>query len=208
MQWSLLMGDVFVTVLAYRKFFPNCAWRASICVGENCGGGRPRRQAKPWESPRLAPPLRQHAGPARRRSPYLSSKRVPATQSNSPAAVRFCPPLDDGPSAAGRVAGPPTDHGELPAGRIAVLAQLGVSPPALTTDQAPLAVLKFPPLTAAQSPLAVLNCPPLTDAKPPLIVLMKPTTNPPKLEKLCPSPTTTLCEPVRMSGPPISRGSL
>jgi hypothetical protein len=24
-QRSLLMGDVFVTMLAYRKFFPNCA---------------------------------------------------------------------------------------------------------------------------------------------------------------------------------------
>jgi hypothetical protein len=40
------------------------------------------------------------------------------------------PPADYGPAAAGRVAGPPTDHGELPAGRIAVLAQLGVAPPA------------------------------------------------------------------------------
>jgi hypothetical protein len=27
-QQALLMGDVFVTMLAYRKFFPNCAWRA------------------------------------------------------------------------------------------------------------------------------------------------------------------------------------
>ena len=24
------MGDVFVTVLAYRKFLPNCAWRAYL----------------------------------------------------------------------------------------------------------------------------------------------------------------------------------
>jgi hypothetical protein len=24
------MGDVFVTMLAYRKFFPNCAWRAYV----------------------------------------------------------------------------------------------------------------------------------------------------------------------------------
>jgi hypothetical protein len=24
------MGDVFVTMLAYRKFFPNCAWRANM----------------------------------------------------------------------------------------------------------------------------------------------------------------------------------
>jgi hypothetical protein len=24
------MGDVFVTMLAYRKFFPNCAWRAIL----------------------------------------------------------------------------------------------------------------------------------------------------------------------------------
>jgi hypothetical protein len=28
-QRSLLMGDVFATMLDYRKFFPNCAWRAS-----------------------------------------------------------------------------------------------------------------------------------------------------------------------------------
>jgi hypothetical protein len=24
------MGDVFVTMLAYRKFFPNCAWKAYL----------------------------------------------------------------------------------------------------------------------------------------------------------------------------------
>jgi hypothetical protein len=24
------MGDVFVTMLAYRKFFPNCAWKAEL----------------------------------------------------------------------------------------------------------------------------------------------------------------------------------
>jgi hypothetical protein len=29
-QRSLLMGDVFVTMLAYRKFFPTCAWRAKL----------------------------------------------------------------------------------------------------------------------------------------------------------------------------------
>jgi hypothetical protein len=26
------MGDVFVTMLAYRKFFPNCAWKASFVI--------------------------------------------------------------------------------------------------------------------------------------------------------------------------------
>jgi len=31
-QQSLLMGDVFVTMLAYRTFFPNCAWRAKLVV--------------------------------------------------------------------------------------------------------------------------------------------------------------------------------
>jgi hypothetical protein len=29
-QRSLLMGDVFVAMLAYRKFSPNCAWRAML----------------------------------------------------------------------------------------------------------------------------------------------------------------------------------
>jgi hypothetical protein len=28
-QWSLLMEDLFMTFLACRKFFPNCAWRAN-----------------------------------------------------------------------------------------------------------------------------------------------------------------------------------
>ena len=26
------MGDVFVTTRAYRKFFPNCAWRANYAI--------------------------------------------------------------------------------------------------------------------------------------------------------------------------------
>jgi hypothetical protein len=26
------MGDVFVTILAYRTFFPNCAWRAILQI--------------------------------------------------------------------------------------------------------------------------------------------------------------------------------
>jgi hypothetical protein len=32
-QRSLRMGDVFVTMLAYRKFVPNCAWRAEMAEG-------------------------------------------------------------------------------------------------------------------------------------------------------------------------------
>ena len=72
------------------------------------------------------------------------------------------------------------------------------SPP-LTEAPSPLAVLSSPPLTDAKAALAVLNPPPLTDAKSPLISLKRPTTSPPKREKLCCCPTTTLCEPVRMS---------
>jgi hypothetical protein len=29
---SPLMGDVFVAMLAYRKFSPNCAWRAILWI--------------------------------------------------------------------------------------------------------------------------------------------------------------------------------
>jgi len=57
-----------------------------------------------------------------------------------------------------------------------------------------------PPLTEEKSPLAVLKLPPLTEVYCPLISLKRPTTNPPKLEKLSSFPTTMLCEPVRLSG--------
>jgi hypothetical protein len=43
-QRSLLMGDVFVTMLAYRKFFPNCAWRAMLGLSRVEGFIRPLRR--------------------------------------------------------------------------------------------------------------------------------------------------------------------
>src|SRR5262245_59968371 len=73
------------------------------------------------------------------------------------------------------------------------------SPPPLTEAAFPLAVLSRPPLTEAEYSLAVLRFPPLTEANGPLIPFNKPTTNPPKLEKFSYLPTTTLCEPVRLS---------
>src|SRR5215470_15521998 len=71
--------------------------------------------------------------------------------------------------------------------------------PPVTEAASPLAVLLAPPLSEAQRPLAVLPIPPLTEANCPLISFRSAMTNPPKLEKLCPDPTTTLCEPVRVS---------
>jgi hypothetical protein len=41
------MGDVFVTMQAYRKFFPNCGWRA---IMQSAGQAKDR-------SPATAPPL-------------------------------------------------------------------------------------------------------------------------------------------------------
>jgi hypothetical protein len=83
----------------------------------------------------------------------------------------------------------------------AALAPLAVlSTPPLTEDKSPLAVLpKPPPLTEEKLPLAVLLLPPLTEANTPLISFRWPTTSPPKLEKLLNLPTTTSCEPVRLS---------
>jgi hypothetical protein len=44
------MGNVFVAMLPYRKFFPNCAWRAAlhaagctkVCVEQASGAQRER----------------------------------------------------------------------------------------------------------------------------------------------------------------------
>jgi hypothetical protein len=83
---------------------------------------------------------------------------------------------------------------------------LFIIPPLIEPARAS-AVFSIPPLIEAKSPLAVFVCPPLTEAKWPLISLPAPTTNPPKLEKLFPSPNTTLCEPVRVFLPP-ERNSL
>jgi hypothetical protein len=44
---------------------------------------------------------------------YSSSTRLPATQSNSPSAVRLRPPLAEGLSITGRVIFFPADHGTL-----------------------------------------------------------------------------------------------
>jgi hypothetical protein len=44
-QRFLLMGDVFVTMRAYRKFFPNCAWRARYA---SRGIRTMREQKVPW----------------------------------------------------------------------------------------------------------------------------------------------------------------
>ena len=49
----------------------------------------------------------------------------------------------------------------------------------------------------------MLPLPPQTEANLPMISFPWPTTNPPKLEKLCRLPTTTLCEPVRVFGLPL-----
>ena len=125
-------------------------------------------------------------------TPYSSSNRRPATQSTSPAAVRFCPPLteENSPLAVlpqgGQISAPPAHRRGLAAGPVAaspahrreatvgyvevppahrgVLAAGRVASPPLTEDESPLAVLYRPPLTERLIPLAVLRSPPLTTA--------------------------------------------
>jgi hypothetical protein len=106
-----------------------------------------------WAHTNPAPPLNIVAPGAYLASDgsYSSSKRGPATQSNSPGAIRWCPPLTAAKS---------------------LLASLPCPP--LTEETAPLAVLKLPSLTAVANPLAVLMNPPLTTASPPLAVLETP----------------------------------
>jgi hypothetical protein len=51
-QWSLLIGNLAMTMRAYRKFFSNCAWRARI------DGFPPRRQLTEislWEAGAVKP---------------------------------------------------------------------------------------------------------------------------------------------------------
>ena len=47
------------------------------------------------EDPASFTPVGNSVGSPRQPGAYSSSKREPATQSNSPAAVRFCPPLTE-----------------------------------------------------------------------------------------------------------------
>jgi hypothetical protein len=131
---------------------------------------------------RIAAPAADHGKEAAGRI----TRRLPADEVAAPAA-------DHGGVAAGRVDISPAGPGDHPAGR--------VDAPAANGGGVVAGRVTCPPLTAAAKPLAVLNCPPLTTAKSPQISLLKPTTNPPKREKLCSSPTTTLCEPVRMLSP-------
>jgi hypothetical protein len=103
--------------------------------------------------------------------------RPPLTEENKPLAVFTAPPLAQACSLLAVFRNPP-----------------------LTEDSSPLAVLPAPPLIEDQFPLATLPAPPLTEENLPRMSLAWPTTHPPKLEKLCRVPTTTLCEPVRMLG--------
>ena len=102
------------------------------------------------------------AGRPHRPASLLGNSTAPADEEKAPLAVFADPPLT------------------------AALKSLAVlmNPP-LTAVSKPLAVLVNPPLIAAKAPLAVFSIPPLTEAKSPLIVLKRPTTIPPKREKLC-----------------------
>jgi hypothetical protein len=143
--------------------------------------------------------------------PYCAAKRGPAAQLNVSGAVRLSPPLTDETAPLAVLPDPPLTEAKSPLAAFScpplteAMSPLAVfSNPPLTEERNPLAVLPTPPLTEDSSPLAVFSRPPLTEANDPLISLTKPTTKPPKLEKLSPSPTTTLWEPVRMS---LQKGS-
>jgi hypothetical protein len=159
-------------------------------------------------------PMRQRNpidGPNPRKPKTVSTSRLargdhwllltpPPTQDLSPLAIFKSPLLSVAAKLLAVLLFPPLTGAAWP---LAVLP----SPPQ-TVEKSPLAVLTFSALTVAPKPLAVFCCPPLT-AKLPLIVLSRPITNPPKREKLCHMPTTTLCEPVRtFSSNSPWRGSL
>jgi hypothetical protein len=118
--------------------------------------------------------------------------RPPLTEENKPLAVFSLPPLTEENKPLAVFTAPPL-------AQACSLLAVFRNPP-LTEDSSPLAVLPAPPLIGDQFPLATLPAPPLTEENLPRMSLAWPTTHPPKLEKLCRVPTTTLCEPVRMLG--------
>ena len=109
-------------------------------------------------------------------------------------------PTDGGRSATGRVVFSPTDGGRGATGRVVFS----------STNSGEIAIsrIALSPTDGGEGVAGRVVVPPLTTAKVPLISLCLPATRPPKREKLCSLPTTTLCEPERVLLGGASTGSL
>ena len=200
------MGDVFVTVLAYRKFF-QFAWRASTLLGRELRGvGPPPSEAVRSPRPRPPAPAACRAGTAPQ--PLLVFEAGAGDPVELARRCPVLPPADDDPPPLAALPDPPLTTANSPLAVLPFSPSSGSPPPPRTTDQAPLALYEISSTDRRPVAAGRVELPAAHRRKAAANRVDEATTNPPKLEKLCPSPTTTLCEPVRMSGPPISRGSL